>query len=81
MSGPGRKPTIPDEDILQVFCDASDPVLTTSEVAEEIDMSRRGAYSRLTDLAAENEIEQKKIGQTGAVWWYPKALEERYATE
>lgn len=79
MSGPGRKPTIPDEDILQVFRDASDPVLTTSEVAEEIDMSRRGAYSRLDNLAEENEIKQKKIGQTGAVWWYPRALRERFS--
>jgi len=81
MSGPGRKPTVPDEDILQVFRDASEPVLTTNEVAEANDMSRRGAYSRLEDLAEKNEIKQKKIGQTGAVWWYPRALHERYSEE
>lgn len=78
MSGPGRQPTISDDEILQVFTDASDPVLTTNEVAEAIDMSRRGAYSRLDELANEDKLKRKKVGQTGAVWWYPPALREGY---
>jgi Mn-dependent DtxR family transcriptional regulator len=78
MPGPGRKPTVSDEDILQVFRDFSDPVLSTKDVAEAIDMSRRGAYSRLEELENNGQIEQKKIGQTAAVWWYPPTLKERY---
>jgi predicted transcriptional regulator len=81
MSGPGRQPTISDDEILQVFIDATDPVLTTNEVAEAIDMSRRGAYSRLDELANDDKLKRKKVGQTGAVWWYPRALQERYTVE
>lgn len=69
MEGPGRKPTVSDEEILEVFRKASDPVLTTKEIAEEIDLGRRGAYDRLRKLSHEDSIEMKKVGETGAVWW------------
>jgi len=81
MSGPGRKPTISDDEILQVFTDTTDPVLTTNEVAEAIDMSRRGAFSRLDELASDSKLKRKKVGQTGAVWWYPHALREEYGNK
>lgn len=69
MSGPGRKPTVSDEEILNVFREASDPVLTTSEVADSIGLSRRGTFERLKRLANEEALEMKKVGETGAVWW------------
>lgn len=77
MAGPGRKPTVSDEEILEVFEQASDPVLTTKEVAEEIGIGRRGAFDRLRKLADDGSIEMKKVGETGAVWWSPDALKNQ----
>jgi hypothetical protein len=71
MGRPGRKPRVSDEDILEVFREASDPVLTTAEVAERIDIGHRGTYDRLQKLADERVLEMKKVGDSGAVWWEP----------
>jgi len=71
MPGPGREPTVSNEEILEVFRDASDPVLTTAEVANAIGLGRRGTFDRLKQLSNEKEIQMKKVGETGAVWWYP----------
>lgn len=78
MSGPGRKPTVSDEEILEVFSQASDPVLTTKEVADEVEISRRGAFDRLRSLADDGDLQMKKVGETGAVWWSPTALRDQY---
>ncbi|MFP9060945.1 winged helix-turn-helix domain-containing protein [Natrialbaceae archaeon A-chndr2] len=69
--GPGRKPTITDEDILNVFRSSSDPVLTTSEVAAHFKITHRGVRDRLEKLEQKNKIENKKVGARGMVWWYP----------
>lgn len=57
-----------DEEILQIFADNSDPALTTSEVAEKLQMSQQGAYSRLEDLVDRGLIDTKMFGQ-GRGWW------------
>lgn len=75
MSGPGRKPTISDDEILTVFVEAADPVLTTKEVSESIDLGHRGTFDRLKQLAEDGKIRMKKVGETGAVWWYPSRVE------
>jgi CRP-like cAMP-binding protein len=78
MAGPGREPTVSDQEILDAFSGASDPVLTTKEVSEIIGLGRRGTFDRLNRLAQEGELEMKKVGETGAVWWFPSALSEPY---
>ncbi|NHX37272.1 MULTISPECIES: winged helix-turn-helix domain-containing protein [Halolamina] len=77
----GRKPTVSDEEILDVFQQSPDPVLTTRDVAEAIDMGRRGTYQRLEDLAESGTIQKKKVGETGAVWWSDQALKQRFSNE
>lgn len=77
----GRKPTISDDEILEVFTQASDPVLTTSEVSEHIGLSRRGTLDRLSDLSEVGELQMKRVGNAGAVWWSPKSLRARYNEE
>lgn len=79
MAGPGRKPTVSDEEILDVFRKSSDPVLTTNEVADEVGLGRRGTFDRLRQLAEDGPLEMKKVGETGAVWWSPNTLRERYS--
>lgn len=67
----GRDKTVSDEEILQVFRDSSDPVLTTSEVAEEFDFSNAGAGKRLKDLVNEGKLESKRAGRN-PVYWLPE---------
>lgn len=76
MGSPGRRPTVSDDDILSVFKQASDPVLTTQEVASEIDIGHRGTYDRLKKLVDEDLLKMKKVGDSGAVWWHPSDLRE-----
>lgn len=57
-----------DENILGVFEATDDPVLTTSEVAEELPIGKRATLNRLEDLVERGEIESKDVG-VGRVWW------------
>jgi predicted transcriptional regulator len=65
----GRKPTVSDEEILQWIALAPDPVVTTSELSEEIEMTQQGVYSRLQDLEDAEFIRSKKVGSRARVWW------------
>jgi len=47
--------------------------LTTTEVAEQLDVGRRSTYSRLERLAARDLVSTKKVGARGRVWWRPPA--------
>lgn len=71
----GRKPDATDEEIITVLEEASDPVLSTKEVADELPIKGNAAQKRLKQLREENRIEGKKAGQ-GWVWWVPGADDE-----
>ncbi|WP_424017883.1 hypothetical protein ACOZ4N_18740 [Halorientalis pallida] len=57
-----------DENILGVFEGTDDPVLTTSEVAEELPIGKRATLNRLEDLVDRDELNSKDVG-VGRVWW------------
>ncbi|EMA66346.1 hypothetical protein C461_11949 [Halorubrum aidingense JCM 13560] len=69
--GPGRKPTVSDEEILAVFVNADDPVLMADEVAESLPIGRRAVYNRLRSLEEQGTLKSKKTGARSTVWWYP----------
>ena len=69
--GPGRKPTVDDEEILDVFRKQSDPVLTATEVSEQLPLGRRGTLKRLRDLEDRNILKSKEVGSGSRVWWFP----------
>lgn len=69
MPSGGRKPRVSDADILQLFRDSADPVLSTAEVADALPIKRRGALDRLHDLADEGRLGYKNIGGRNIVWW------------
>lgn len=69
--GPGRKPTVSDEEILAVFVNADDPVLMADEVAESLPIGRRAVYNRLRSLEDQGVLQSKKTGARSTVWWYP----------
>lgn len=84
----GRKPRVTDAEILAVFEESSDPVLSTAEVAEQLPIKRRGVLSRLRALEESGDLESKQIGGRNTVWWdYPtrdelaEALGERRSEE
>ncbi|MFC7098604.1 bacterio-opsin activator domain-containing protein [Halobaculum marinum] len=45
--------------------------LTSTEVATELDCARTTAYKKLQRLAADGDLETKKVGARGRVWWLP----------
>lgn len=69
--GPGRKPTVTDEEILEIFVEADDPVLTTREVAESLPLGRRGTLKRLKQLEERGYVKSKEDSGRNTVWWYP----------
>lgn len=64
----GRKPTVSDQEILEVFEDTDDPVLTASEIASELSIGDRGVFKRLQELEEKEFIKSKIAGNT-RVWW------------
>ncbi|KAB1194782.1 HTH domain-containing protein [Haloferax sp. MBLA0076] len=70
-NGPGRPPTVSDDQILDVFKSSADPVLTASELADELDIGRRGVLARLETLEERGYLRSKKVGGRSTVWWYP----------
>jgi len=70
-SKPGRKPRVTDDEILQLFRDTSDPVLSTAEVTEQLSIKRSGTYKRLSALRNDGQLTGKDIGGRNTVWWIP----------
>jgi len=72
MSDSGGRPTsASDEEVLRYLQNTDERVVTTPEVAEALNVSRRTALRRLSNLADEGLIERKDIGGRSAVWWMP----------
>ena len=64
----GRKPDATDEEIITVLREASDPVLTTNEVADKLPIKASAAQKRLKKLYKQGQIHGKKAGNSW-VWW------------
>ena len=56
------------DDVLTVFDRAEIPVLTASEVAEEIGCSRPSAYTKLEDLEERGDLHKKEVGARAVVY-------------
>jgi CTP-dependent riboflavin kinase len=64
----GRKRIVSDWEILKIFIESSDPVMSAKEVSEKIAIGRQGTYQRLEELEDLNHVKSKKIG-AGRAWW------------
>jgi len=67
----GRKNTVSDEEILKFVAGAnmpSNPIVTTTEVANHFEFSNQGMTPRLESLEEDGLIRRKRAGQTD-VWW------------
>ena len=76
----GREPTVSDAEILHEFVVSPDAVLTSTEVAEAVDMSRQGVASRFEQLAEDGFLKTKKVGAHARVWWITERGREFYAS-
>jgi len=56
------------DDVLTVFEEAELPVLTATEVAEELDCSRPSAYNKLEELVSQEKLQKKKVGARAVVY-------------
>ncbi|MFC7323090.1 hypothetical protein ACFQMF_00700 [Halorubrum rutilum] len=66
---PGPTSRVSGDEIIKLFRDTDDPVLSTAEVAEQVPLKRRATYNRLRSLADEGRLESKQIGGRNMVWW------------
>ena len=60
---------VTEQDILKVFDATDDPFLTTSEIADELPLSRQAIHHRLTQMHEKDLVDKKKTGARGAGWW------------
>lgn len=58
-----------DIEFLRIFALSSDPVLTALEIANDLEMSQQGAYSRLRNFEADGLVNSKKVGAKARVFW------------
>lgn len=70
-----------DEEILQYFANASDPILTTSEIADMLGFSNEGARKRLYPLVDSGHLDMKRVGNSPAFWITDKGLRNVGADE
>ncbi|WP_254767569.1 helix-turn-helix domain-containing protein [Salinilacihabitans rarus] len=54
--------------VLHIFEGADVPVLTASEVADDLDCSRPAAYNKLEKLVEQKELQKKKVGARAVVY-------------
>lgn len=71
MSGPSLTDAL--RETLALFEKPGTPQ-TTSEITDQLDIGRRSTYDRLRRLVEAGELETKRVGGNGRVWWRP--LEE-----
>lgn len=64
---------IPPADVLAIFnrLDDSAEPLTASDVVDELGIARRTAHNKLNRLVDRGQLETKKVGARGRVWWLP----------
>ena len=71
MAEPGRKRRVSNDELIAVFRDADDPVLTSREVSESVSIGHSGVKKRLDALHDDERLHKKKVGGRATVWWVP----------
>lgn len=60
---------ISEQDILKVFDAAEEPFLTSSEIADELPVSRQAVNYRLEQMREKDLVGKKKTGARSVGWW------------
>lgn len=67
--GQSQDRKISEQDILKIFDEADAPVLTSSEIAEELPVSRQAVNYRLEQMLEKELVGKKKTGARSVAWW------------
>jgi len=68
-----------DEKYIRAVATHPDPVVTTSEIADELDVSTQAVYSKFVEFVEDGLMESKKTGGRAKVWWLSTTGREAYA--
>ena len=63
----GEKAT--EQDVLEIFDSAADPVLTASEVADQLPITREATVRRLNRMHEAGVVGRKNTGANAVAWW------------
>ena len=65
------------ETVMDVFDDREDTArpVTATDVVDELGIARRTAHNKLNALVERGELDTRKIGARGRVWWVPNPRE------
>ena len=58
-------------DLASCFVERNEPVLTSSDVAEELGITQQGAHHKLQRAHENGVVKKKKVGARAVVWWIP----------
>jgi predicted transcriptional regulator len=61
--------TISDKELLTIFETTDLPVLTATEIADELSIRRRAVAYRLKQLREKGLVDSRKVGGSAVVWW------------
>jgi predicted ArsR family transcriptional regulator len=68
MGKPGPDLKVKDYEIIQAIMDVDEPVASTTDIANRIDLSNVQIRERLNKLQQEGAVDCKQIGNSNA-WW------------
>ena len=68
--------TVTEADLLACFDAADAPVLTATEIANELPIGRRGVTHRLEQLRERGLVGSKEAGARAVVWWRADSVDD-----
>lgn len=68
-----------DEKYIIAVATHPDPVVTTGEIADELNVSTQAVYSKFVEFVEDGLMESKKTGGRAKVWWLSTDGREAYA--
>jgi hypothetical protein len=60
---------VTEQDILRVLDRSEEPVLTASDIADELPVGDKAVYLHLRDMHDDGLVGRKKVGGRAVVWW------------
>jgi len=77
----GRKKKSSNEEILVKMVLHSDPVVTTTELAEVTPYQSDGVRKRLKEMEDVGYVKSKKVGSRATVWWITESGRQQLVAE
>jgi predicted transcriptional regulator len=68
----GPDPTVTDDELIQSIEATGHPFATTSDIAEDVSLSRQRINERLNRLHSQGDVKKTTVGSKAVVWWIPK---------